>query len=318
MLNGSYTKTKVKTDRPRTIIVDGDSIQLAEKEAVTIVSERSREPRTIVVLTGDRVDYVGLRPYRSGAYTSNILTYGLGFIFDGSNIKTWGYQRKLYLTDKEIKRNMALKPFVYATRVLRDNSLRNSFLHKNTWAIRASLPWVNGFSFTDGGHGRDSDVGFMGFSLGADYYYRDKTFVNFTASAIANIFTPFPAAVDISGLWQHKYSIYGAVTHNHMLGEGCLSLGYGLSAGRDTWNTVLHTQWMDGDDPRLEQDLDAYRRSTSLGLATSAYYYTKRQFYIGAVYRPMLWRFDRRGAKFQYQHTFSIDLGWRFRLGKEH
>ena len=58
---------------------------------------------------------------------------------------------------------------------------------------------------------------------------------------------------------------------------------------------------------------NVYRKSTSLGLVLPLYYYTKRSFYMGLVYRPMFVQFPK-STRFRYQHTASLDFGWRIRL----
>jgi len=107
-----------------------------------------------------------------------------------------------------------------------------------------------------------------------------------------------------------RYSILTNLSNNHLLLQKRLSLGYGLSYGYDTWNTIHHGIAQEG-----EKQENIHRTSHSLGFVFPVYYYTRRSFYLGMVYRPMLVQFAH-GTHFKYQHSISFDFGWRIRLTK--
>ena len=95
-----------------------------------------------------------------------------------------------------------------------------------------------------------------------------------------------------------------------MLLRNRLSLGYGLCFSHDTWNTV---DYGPKDDTEPWQDASADRRSNSLGLVFRCHYYTRGTFHVGLSYRPTFVQFAN-GTRYKYQHTASIELGFRIRL----
>ena len=186
---------------------------------------------------------------------------------------------------------------------------RRRYADKGSWNLHISLPYANAFYSA---YGKESQwgAGFLGLSLGLSYHTSDKTFVNLSAAGILDFALPFPVAIDYESpqVKDHRYSILANLSNNHLLLQKRLSLGYGLSYGYDTWNTIHHGIAQEG-----EKQENIYRTSHSLGFVFPVYYYTRRSFYLGMVYRPMLVQFAH-GAHFKYQHTISFDFGWRIRL----
>ena len=176
--------------------------------------------------------------------------------------------------------------------------------------LRITIPFVNTYNLHYEGE-RKSRVGFWGISAGLDYYLGNRDYLNFTISYIADV--PAPIVPALGGVWDFTSSTYVALSHNHKLGR--FSLGYGLSCGRDAWNTINYNYRKNEDDP-LYDVKNIYRRSASLGLIFPVYFYApKSDFCIGLIYRPMLVQFHN-GGRFVYQHTISVDIGWRVRLKK--
>ena len=182
--------------------------------------------------------------------------------------------------------------------------------------LHVSMSWINMFSADYGVQGRRYNVGFVGASVGFSCFYNGNPFVDISAAGIMDHAVPVPAHIDyVDGTTQHLLSVYGSVSNNHLFAHKRFSVGYGLSFGHDIWNTINHGRWMD-DVPEEEVRRESVSRSSnSLGFILPLRYYTKRSFYMGLVYRPMIVQFTDR-ARFRYQHTASFEIGWRIRLAK--
>jgi len=297
IINSEYCDTNIKADFPATAIINSDTIALTgEDDGQTIRQKRSKEQKIITVIKDTSTYTVFLRPYVSPDYLCNIFSGGIGFIIDGNTPKIWQYPIRFSLPDHYIE---PVDPDKYS--------------HKGVMNIRFSLPFVNWFYSSYEGRGTMSHAGFMGISLGLDYYYRDKTFINISGAGIMDFFIPFPAAVDFGGMVDNMSSLYGYVSNNHRIGR--FAVGYGISYGYDEWNTINHGWWAENTDPALVNQPSIYRNSTSLGLVFPIHYYTYKGFYAGVIYRPMLLQFADK-TRFRYQHTASIDIGYMLRLKK--
>jgi hypothetical protein len=187
---------------------------------------------------------------------------------------------------------------------------------ENAVNLHLGLPWVNAFNADYGTQDRRSNIGFTGISVGVDYFYADNSFVELSAAGIMDYAVPITVHIDYEGgTTQHMGSLYGSVSNNHLFARKRFSVGYGLSFGRDIWDTINRGRW---DDDAPKEDVmreSVFRISNSLGLVVPLRYYIKRSFYIGLVYRPMIVQFADR-ARFRYQHTASFEIGWRIRLAK--
>ncbi len=300
IFNSPHSTTSLTTNAPRTAIIGPDTIALKPRTAaIPIVLPRNKQPQEIVIYSDSRTDTVVLRSYWSDAYYFNIASYGIGFLIDRNTPKKWRYDKAIHFTDRWIAQNRLHNPLRYPA---------------GTVNLRYGLPYVNLFNLTDATTGRQkSNAGFMGFSLGVDYFYSDEAFLTLSGTSIMNFFLPFPAAARFTGIWEHRYSFYGSLSNNHLLFNDRLSVGYGLHFGADTWNTKDHGPLPEEADSYIYQP-NIHRKSTSLGPIFPLYYLTRRSFYMGVVYRPMLLQFAHHKTDFRYQHTISFELGWRIRL----
>lgn len=193
----------------------------------------------------------------------------------------------------------------------RNNHLHNTFYaHRGVVNFQLGFPHANLFRSAYGKESR-SGGGFMGIALGVDCFYTNNLFLNVTGGGIMNFMLPFPAMVDIgSGVEEYHESLYVTLSNNHMLLRNRLSLGYGLCFSHDIWNTVDYGPL---DDSEPWQDTSVGRRSDSLGLVFRLYYYTRGTFHVGLSYRPTFVQFVN-GTRYKYQHTASIELGFRIRM----
>jgi hypothetical protein len=59
------------------------------------------------------------------------------------------------------------------------------------------------------------NTGFWGSALGLDYFYNNKQFLNFTASAESDFFIPIPAAIVLTGELEIYEFILFSLSNNH-------------------------------------------------------------------------------------------------------
>ncbi len=301
LFNPEHCRTDFRSPVPRTVLIDSTTIRVQPGKATPVAFMRGNQTKEAVQITDTRTDTIEVRPRWSEAYYFNFATCGVGFLFDGKTPKKWKYPSTLRLTDRYIDRH----------RKGADPYADYRYADKGSWNLHISLPYANAF-YSAYGKENQWGAGFLGLSLGLSYHTSDKTFVNLSAAGILDSEIPIPVAIDYESpqVKDHRYSILANLSNNHLLLQKRLSLGYGLSYGYDTWNTIHHGIAQEG-----EKQENIHRTSHSLGFVFPVYYYTRRSFYLGMVYRPMLVQFAH-GTHFKYQHTLSFDFGWRIRLTK--
>ncbi len=283
-----YQKISITADQPVTVIVDSDTIDIQGHSRKSIELPRSSKDKSITVIRDSTIQEA-LLPAKKNRFAVDI---------------DWKYPTKIYLTHDGINGETAIRFYD-----------KFKYTKKDVVNLRIGVPWVNLFNFDYEADGKKTRKGFMGISLGVDYFYADNSFVNISGVAIMDAFTPVPAPVDYEGIHDHMSSVYGTISNNHMFAGRRLSIGYGISYGNDTWNTINHGMYADDVPAEIAEQESIMRNSDSFGLVFPFYYYTKKSFYIGLIYRPMILQFADR-TRWKYQHTISFEFGWRIRLAK--
>ena len=303
ILNSKYCKTDFRSTTPMSAIIDSTTIELRPYQANVVAIARDTAPKEVVLVKDTVKDTIELYPHLSTAYFFNVSSCGLGFLVDKFTIRRWKYPSCIELINQDIK--------VYGKK--KESPITPIKIARLNFHV--SLPYVNAFYLSYGNIKRQ-DAGFGGLTLGLSYYLkRDKMFMNLSATGIMSYFFPFPVPMLRGGMLDREYSIYGSLTNNHMLAKKRLSIGYGISYGRDIWNTVNSGRWHDDATEEEVKQKSIYRHTNSLGFVLPVYYYTKHSFYFGVVYRSMFLQFTGK-TRFTYQHTVSLDFGWRIRLKK--
>lgn len=168
--------------------------------------------------------------------------------------------------------------------------------------LRLSLPHINTFYLQPAGES-DAKVntGFWGFGIGLLFRHARGQFLGLSASAVADIGVPVPAAIDYIGEQEFMTAVAVDLTNNHVRGRH--SFGYGISYARHRWELEYY------DDPTaLPPTRDpVVRRSDSLGLVLLAHRALNERFSLGLIYRPSLYRTNAE-VGFCYQHVISIEL----------
>ncbi len=297
-MNYKYQTVRIISHEPATVIIDSDTLTFdggRHNKVKTVELEWTEENRDVIFVRGACVDKVKLFPDMK--YTT------------------------LYVSDVYISNNR--QQYIKRRHRSRLKEYAESNYKKGVTNLRAGLPWINFFNSAYERQDRRSKGGFIGISLGLDYFYADNSFINFSGAVITNFPVLVPAPFDAVGRFDMMTSTYGSVSNNHLLdNNNRFSIGYGISFGRDTWKTAWYPDHYDTGKEYSEQE-SVFRKSNSLGLIIPLYYYGRRSFYMGLIYRPIFLQFaDRTRFKYRntthwkYQHTISFEFGWRIRLAK--
>lgn len=174
--------------------------------------------------------------------------------------------------------------------------------------LHLSIPYINGFYFQPENEPNEkTKLGYFGLTLGLDYYHSNRQFLNFSASAVADLPVPFPVAVDYFGEYEAMQSVYLSLSNNHIIKR--FTIGYGLSYGKNLWALRYDARF--GPPPPTREPVE--KSNSFLGLVIPAYFKWGRHFNIGLIYRPTLVRFNTE-SKYEYEHLISIDLAWKRKL----
>jgi hypothetical protein len=178
---------------------------------------------------------------------------------------------------------------------------------KGQISLHLSLPYINNFHLNPVNEGTKNNTGFMGYSVGLDYYYKPNQFVNLSFSQIQDFFLPI-AFVDRGDEYELMSSYVFNLTNNHKVKR--FSLGYGIAFSKNSWE-LRNLSWDENSSTRKP----VKKNNNALGLSFSSYYQLTQSFYVGFIYRPTFLRLNS-DPTFKYEHTISIDIAWKIRLKK--
>jgi hypothetical protein len=260
---------------------------------VLLKLERSRKPLILTTISDSLRNHIMVESRNSIAYFINIAhNLGIGMWVERNNPKRYGYPFSIKIDplDTTIK--------VYKN--YRTPKKGNLFLH-------VSLPHINSFYMQPIDENKKLNTGFWGLSLGLDYYHRNNQYFHVSASAVADLFIPVPAAIDFSGEVELMNSLYVSFSHHHK--QKRLSFGYGISYGKNIWAYKYFRRFDAPPPPResVTKSLDAF------GLIFPVYYQIGKNFHLGIVYRPTFVRMNTEQT-LAYEHLISIDFAWKIRL----
>ena len=175
--------------------------------------------------------------------------------------------------------------------------------------LQYSFPYINNFLFKPENESYRANTGFIGVTLGLDFYYSSRNFISITASGVTDFFVPFPGAVDFSGYHETMSSAFIGLSNNYKIKN--LLFGYGLSYSRNTWE--LH--YYDRFDPPPLTKAPVTKTNNAIGFIFPMYYQYGKHFFAGLIYRPTVLRLNS-ATPIQYEHLISIDFGWKMRIKK--
>ena len=290
-MNERTTRIKLYTDRTTKLIVNNSSYTIDNKYIIKV----NRQKDTLVLIASNDTlkKEIRLKPINSFYYYSNIITYGLGFIWDYKNPKRYTYQRNVYIDLNSISKR--------PERFLPSRKGQVDFIY--------SLPWINSFYLHPKYESTKINTGFWGVAIGLDYYHKRNRFISLTANAVSDFFIPVPGAVDISGEYELMSSIYLNLTDNLQFKR--LTYGFGFNYSKNIWD---HRYSKFGNPPPPSRE-PITKSSQSIGLTFNGYFRLGNHFNIGLIYRPSLFNVHPYEG-FKYEHLISIDFGWKWKINK--
>lgn len=298
ILNSYHQDVKVHTSAPAVVVYKKDSIS-TKNNKVVLSLQRNDHVKEIRVYYADSLEKtIVVRPFKSVGYWLNIpCTYGIGLLVDKNNDKRYGHPNHIYVKIKD-----TLTGNGYATYNNFDRNFR-----KGTFKLHVSLPWVNSFYLHPSQESAKSNTGFMGVSIGLDYYHVNNQYLSLSTRAATDFLVPFPAPYDFSG--EHEFMNYFSVslTNNYNLNR--FSLGYGFTVAKNTWDLRYYKRW----DPPLPSRDPVSKSHYTLGLTFPAYIQLAKSFNIGVIYSPSFYR-PALLEKFKYEHLIHLDFAWKIRL----
>jgi len=269
----------------------------------TVTVLRSKKELPVTLITNSATTNILLQPKVNPWFIYGNLAFGiLGYPIDLTNNKRFYYGREILLDN--INNN---KDSLQAREKI-DYFKRDFPTHKGQINITASIPYANGFYLQPHNEPAKSSFGFFGFSIGAEYFYKDTKFLKFTAGSSIDFEFPFPAPLDHFDSYETVTATNFTLTNNHKIGR--FTFGYGLNYAIYAWRIINpdHTFPAYGPESRT-------RNSHAYGLSLNAYHQFSKSVFLGVVYNPTFVN-SFPVTQFKYQHAVSLDLLFKFTLHK--
>lgn len=293
VINRPYTQLAIHTNGPAKIVYQRDTFE-TQQNKVKLSVLRNRSPLQIFAQTDSLQKRLLLPAKNSSAYYLNLLyNAGIGMWVERDRLQRYAYPKRIYL-------DMADSSPDY-----RKYGPAN---HKAELFLHVSLPHMNHFFLQPPGEGdAKTNTGFLGFSIGLDYFYQAKQFFQVSVSGVTDLFLPIPVPVHFTGEHVLMTSLYGSVSHQHRLRR--LTLGYGVSFGENVWDL----RYLDAFDAPPPTRDPVRRRSVVLGTVFPLYYQLGANFHLGLIYRPTFLQRSETSS-FVYEHLVSLDFAWKIRM----
>lgn len=289
----------ITTSTPANVIINKDTIETFKYQTPVRVKRQPADLKIKVFNDSVNKEFT-IKHENSWLYWLNAYPTPLlwtGFLIDRNNPKRYAYPSRIYFDMSD--RTDSYMPYYHRTAC-----------KKGDMDLQISIPYINSFLLRpDYETGYKSNTGFWGLTLGIDYYQSPTQYINLSVSGVTDFFLPFPAAVDFSGYYELMTSGYLSVSNNYKIND--FIIGYGLSYSRNTWD-LKYSEWCQTEPPSREP---VKKTNNAIGFVFPMYYLLDDDFYIGAVYRPSLFRLSNVNS-FKYEHLISIDFGWKIRFKK--
>jgi hypothetical protein len=296
IFNSNNTDIIVRTPKPSTVVYT-DSIKTRHNRT-TISVPRQSLPIELTVITDSVIKKVKIKPFNSIAYYWNAENFFIGMYIERNKPKRWTFPHKVFIDPADS--SYSYRSYGFPTK-------------KGDIAVTFSLPYINTFHLTPDGYGVKNNTGFMGISGGLNYYHNNRQFINISVLAAADIFIPFPAAVDHAGEVEQMNTMFLSVSNNHVINQ--VLIGYGITYTRNEWNFSDYGNRFGYKDTTRSVPLKdpVTKTNDALGFVFSSHYKIGNAFNVGVIYRPTFLRLNT-ADHFKYEHLISVDLAWEIKL----
>ncbi len=188
-----------------------------------------------------------------------------------------------------------------------DNYVNGQDKTKGQFVLHLSLPYINSFHLSPENEKIKNNIGFMGYSVGLDYFYNTTQYLNLSFAQIQDFFLPI-AFVDRGDEYELMTSSFVSLSNNHKINR--FSIGYGLSFAQNSWDLRNHS-WDENSSAREP----IKKTNNAFGLISSTYFQITKHFYLGIIYKPTFYRLKTE-TTLKYEHSISIDFTWKIPLKK--
>ena len=294
----SYQKAKVKIN---------DSIyELPAK--IKVVRSKNDLP---AVLIGDSItkNFI-LKPSVNPNFAIGNLAFvqfaPVGYAIDLFSAKRYYYGKNIVInfddSITEIK-----TPVSQSVQKFKDYFTKKHETKKGQINATISFPLVNGLYFKPQGQSFKYNAGPWGVSGGFEYYYETNKFLSVNASAVRDVITLAHGYYEDYNQSERMTAVAFGFTNNYKVKR--FIFGYGVSYSKNTWYSF---------NERHEKFLtsfpkDIWKSNKTLGLIANSYFQFGREFCVGIIYKPSLYRLNNSSG-FQYEHVVSLDFQWKVRI----
>ncbi len=293
VFNKNTSDSYIYVTSPAKLVINRDTLT-TRNNGTKITALRKNRPISITIVNDGSKQIFEIAPINSLAYYANIMyTFGVGMLVDRNKDRRYGYPKYIYIDPSDsLGRYYKYPKF--------GKSKNDVFLH-------LGIPYVNSLTLHPDGGKRKSMTGFLGLSLGLDYYHQKDQFLNFTAAILTTFQAPVPAPIKRDGESETLSSIFVSFSNNIHI--NVFYLGYGLSYSRNIWNFLDSGN----DNSPLPINSSIRKSSDAIGLLFSSHYKLTESFNVGLIYRPSLFR-PTLSPTLKYEHLISLDFAWKIRL----
>ena len=267
--------------------------------------KRSKDDLKVTMITDSLSRELIVRPRLSPQFCWGNMGFlslmPVGYLTDLTNSKRFYYGKELLLNVHDTistigKKRGGLKAYFK----------RRYPTPKRQFNLVLSVPYANLFYMQPHNERAKTNGGFLGTSLGAEYYYKDNKYVKFTTAVSIDFLAPVPVPISYDGTNEFITAYNFTLTDNYRLNR--FTLGYGLNYGIYKWR-------LDNTDFIFPSMIDVPRTKINhgIGIATNAYYQFSRSFFVGVIYNPTFITTYPK-TEFNYQHVISLDFLWKIKL----
>jgi len=177
---------------------------------------------------------------------------------------------------------------------------------QSDFAFKIAIPEGNHL-YLNKGTQYGSSFGFLGLSVGFEYYLSDKYCINMDVGLLTDNMIPVPAAVDYFGPYDVSSAFFGD------LQIGTDWKRFHFDVGIQHCRTRYAERETVSVFPDYVDSLKLLVEERTYGLSLSGYFRISRTFNIGLNYYPSFIVKNDQGARGHYAHLLFLDLIFRIR-----
>ncbi|MDM1047312.1 hypothetical protein [Sphingobacterium hotanense] len=319
IFNGPYKKVQVHTTQAATVYYNEGSVKTVDNIASFEV-KRKKDTMQFSVLQDTSMRTYAVNKKHSFAFWSNIpLKFGVGMLVDFTNPKRFTYPSHIYLDSSNT--NKGYDTF-------------EKKLPKGRWEFQVDMPFVNLFHREDPYGYRELQEGFFGVGLGINHFYRNNTYLNFSAHSFLLSNYPLPPPFIVFEQKTNKeFSYQLTLSNNHRIQK--FNLGYGLAyvfnrtgytvrlpdtMEPQTLNLLASTRVLPGGDvTKIAKSVEPgifeqhWRNTQSFGMWFPISYELTKGISASFQYRPTFYR-DKSTMESKFENLYSFGLIYRMKL----